>query len=92
MKTPKTNPEFLVVGTKCQVSMPSRWIGAYEAYKRGEHVVWIPAKITKVEPSKNDNKYPCVCVYLRKCKRLGTCSMENLMILPHQVEDCIRFK
>ena len=33
MKTPKTNPELLTVGTKCQVSMPSKWIGAYEAAK-----------------------------------------------------------
>ena len=91
-KTYSTNPELFIEGAYCQVSMPSKWIGAYEAAKKGESVVWIPAKITKIEPSKQDNEFPCICVYLRKCKRLGTDSLENLMILPSQVENCIRFK
>ena len=91
-KTYKTNPELCVAGAKCHVSMPSEWIGAYEAAKRGEPIVWIPAKITKVEPSKTGHECPVVFAYLRQCKRLGTPSMENLMILPSQVEDCIRFR
>ena len=91
-KTYSTNPELFVVVANCQVSMPSRWIGAYDAAKRGENIVWIPAKIKAVEKSKTHPECPTIYVYLRKCKRLGTCSMENLMILPSQVENCIRFK
>jgi len=91
-KTYSTNPELCVVGAKCYISMPSKWIGAYEAAERGEPIVWIPAKITGVRPSKVDNECPVVYAYLRKCKRLGTCSLENLMILPSQVENCIRFR
>ena len=37
IKTYSTNPELCVVGAKCHVSMPSKWIGAYEAAERGEN-------------------------------------------------------
>jgi hypothetical protein len=92
IKTYSTNPELCVVGAKCHVSMPSKWIGAYEAAERGENIVWIPAKIIKVEPSKTGNNYPCICVYLRASQKYHTVNMENLMILPSQVETSIRFR
>ena len=88
MKTPKTNPELLTVGTKCQVSMPTKWIGAIS----DDPIVWLSAKITKIEPSKSGSKYPCICVRLRASHKYRTCSLENLMIIPTQVEYCIRFK
>ncbi len=91
-KTYSTNPELFVVGANCQVSMPSRWIGAYDAAKRGENIVWIPSKIKGIKKIKTHPECPVIYVSLRKCKRLGTPSMENLMILPSQVENCIRFK
>lgn len=91
-KTYSTNPELCVVGAKCHVSMPSRWIGAYEAAEKGENVVWIPAKITEIRPSKQGHECPVVCVYLRASQKYHTGNLENLMILPSQVENCIRFR
>jgi len=91
-KTYSTNPELFKVGACCQVSMPSRWIGAYDAFNKGEYEVWIPAKIKEIRENKEKNMPPVIYAYLRKCKRLGTAALENLMILPNQVENCIRFK
>lgn len=89
IKTYSTNPELCVVGAKCHVSMPTKWIGASGTT---EPIVWLPAKITKVEPSKTGNNYPCICVYLRASQKYHTVNMENLMILPSQVETSIRFR
>lgn len=88
IKTYSTNPELFVVGALCQVSMPTKWIGAVS----DDPIVWLPAKITKIEPSKSGSKYPCICVRLRASHKYHTCSIENLMILPSQVEMGIRFR
>lgn len=88
IKTYSTNPELFVIGALCQVSMPTKWIGAIS----DDPIVWLPAKITKIEPSKSGSKYPCIYVRLRASHKYRTCSLENLMILPTQVEYCIRFR
>ena len=88
IKTYSTNPELFVIGALCQVSMPTKWIGAVS----DDPIVWLPAKITKIEHSKSGSKYPCICVRLRASHKYRTCSIENLMILPSQVETGIRFR
>jgi len=87
IKTYSTNPELFVIGALCQVSMPTKWIGAVS----DDPIVWLPAKITKIEYSK-DSKYPCIFVRLRASHKYRTCSIENLMIIPSQVETGIRFR
>lgn len=97
IKTYSTNPELCVVGAKCHVSLPSNWIGAYDAVKRGEYIVWLPAKIVEVSWGKNecfktDPGIPAVTVYVRASQKYHTQNVERLQCLPSQVEDCIRFR
>ena len=89
IKTYSTNPELCIVGAKVHVAMPTKWIGAQGT---DDPIVWIPAKITKVETSKSGHKCPCICVYLRASQKYHTVNMKNLMILPSQIETSIRFR
>ena len=95
--TPKERPDLLQEGQLCRVSLPSEWIGAYDALKNGERVVWLPGKITEISWGKDDVfkkecKYPAVCIEVRASKKYHTVGMKNLQVLPSQVEGCIRFR
>lgn len=87
IKTYSTHPELCVVGAKIHVLMPANWIGAHGT---NESNVWLPAKIIKIEPSKYECPY--IYTYVRASQKYHTVSVKNLMILPSQVEDNIRFR
>ena len=91
-KTYKEHPELFIEGAICQVKMPSIWIGAYEAAKQGEYNIWLPAKIKEIKYSETNNDFPSIIVRLRASHKYHTVSMENLWILPSQVEYGIRIK
>lgn len=78
-KTYKEQPELFVENAICQVCMPSNWMGAYEAFERGEYNIWLPAKITKVVQTKMKEE-PIIYVKLRASHKYKTCSIKNLMI------------
>lgn len=91
-KTYKEYPELFIEGAICQVKMDSIWIGAYEAAKQGEYNVWLPAKIKEIRYSKTNKEFPNIIVRLRASHKYHTGSLDNLWILPSQVENSIRIK
>ena len=81
IKTIITNPELAKVGQCCNVKMSTEWM----EMKVVEKYVYLPAKIKKVEYINNE-KIPCVTVYLRKCAKRGNYwPIDNLMILPSNI-------
>lgn len=91
MKTYSQAPEKFVPGALCKVLMLVDWIGA--VVDDGSTSVWLPAKIKKIELSEDASiTNPAVIVDIRRSPKYKTQRLENLMILPSQVEDCLLIK
>lgn len=90
MKTYSQAPEKFVVGALCKVLMPVEWMGA--VVTDGSSSVWLPAKIKEIKPSKDASAKPAVVVDIRRSSKYKTQRLENLMILPFQVESTIEVK
>lgn len=86
----KTTDKF-VVGAKCKVLLPVYWVGA--TVIDGSSNVWLPAVITKISYSKT-GKYdmPAIFLNVRASHKYKTQRIENLMVLPSQIESTIKIK
>lgn len=87
MKDGKTNPELIVVGNKCKVKMPLRWMRSND----DEGFAWLLRKIVELYYNKDDDSdLVAVIVKLRASHKWNTSSVDRLQVFKHDF-DTIQF-